>query len=32
MTDHEGEKIIETGTPISLLELADVDEDAWTPG
>lgn len=26
-TDHVGETIIETGSPISLLELADVNED-----
>lgn len=32
MTDLVDEKIIETWTPVSLLELADVNKDTWTFG
>jgi hypothetical protein len=32
MTDHVDEKIIETGTPISFLELAYVNEDTRPSG
>ncbi len=32
MADHVGEKIIEAGTPISLMELANVNEDTRAYG